>query len=396
MLRAGFARTDITPGRDLDLMGYEFRGERLPPGNEGVRDPLFARALVIDDGATRGVVVSLDLAVVSTPFARRLREAVAGAADTGAARVIVAATHTHSGPDLGRRVESKEDSDGAPSPATPVARYAALVEERAREAAARAAGLTFPVRLGVREAPLGLAYQRRVATPSGVRHAWNPQEYPDLDPAPAAENTCTVAVLAQTNGPRRFALLSIPAHGVVLGKTSRLVSADWPGAACSAVEALVPGARAMFLAGASGDSHPWIATQEDPAHVETVGRAAGSFVALLTHALKDCGEPALAWRSETVEIAGAELDVAAFRLGALTVAAWPGEVFGALSLEVRRRIGGALILATNANGWTGYWPTAEAFSEGRYEVESALRENRTAEDSGSLVEAVARAVSRLG
>ena len=61
MLRAGFARIDITPGTDCNLIGYEFRTTDLPPGNDGVHDPLSARVLVLDDGAAPAAVVSLDL-----------------------------------------------------------------------------------------------------------------------------------------------------------------------------------------------------------------------------------------------------------------------------------------------------------------------------------------------
>lgn len=73
--------------------------------------------------------------------------------------------------------------------------------------------------------------------------------------------------------------------------------------------------------------------------------------------------------ARTVEIGRFELALAAWRIGPCRLLAAPVELFQELGLALRRRVGGPLILATNANGSTGYWPTAEAFEEGGYEVE---------------------------
>ena len=407
MLKAGFARVDITPPRDVSLCGYEFRQERLAAGNDGVLDPLFARALVLDDGTRPAALVALDVAIVPTALARRMRRAAAEAIGSAPDRVIIACTHTHSGPILepsaaaprGAKktpgVFSPKGPKGAaqkrlresfsPSPET---RYTAALLEQVREAAARAGGLVYPVRPALREAPLGIGYVRRVPTPDGLRHCWNPQEQADLQVHPSPDPTCTVLVLDQQGGPRRYVLWGVGAHGVVLGKTSRLVSADWAGRACAVVEEGLPGARAMFLHGASGDVHPWIATQEEPAGVEIVGRAAGAMVALLVQATRP-GPDELRTAARTVRIGKAELDLAAWRLGGVWIAAAPVELFSELGLALRRRLGGPVILATTANGWTGYWPTAEAFVQGKYEVENARRLGRRPEDGLRLVEKVA-------
>ena len=183
MLRAGFARVEITPGPDCSLMGYEFRQEHLPPGNDGVHDPLFARALVLDDGTQPAVLVSLDLAVVPTPLARELRKAVAVKLKTGVERVILACTHTHSGP-------------------TPEQPYTDCLKDRITDAVMRADGLKHPVEAFVRSAPLGMGYNRRVDTADGLKHCWSPQEFPDRMPGPATDPTFAVLGFRQINGPR--------------------------------------------------------------------------------------------------------------------------------------------------------------------------------------------------
>jgi neutral ceramidase len=395
MLRAGFARVEITPGRECSLIGYEFRYRRLPAGNEGVHDPLYARALVLDDGQAPAALVSLDLAIATVDVARHLRGVVASQLGTTPERVLLGCTHTHSGPFPRLKAPARRRGH-KPYPARPEARrwkadiaYARLLQQRVEEAVARAGGLLYRVQPGAAEAPLGLGYVRRVRTREGIRHCWNPQEFPDLSPAGSPDPACTVLQLRQTDGPRRYLLWSAGAHPVVLGKTSRLVSGDWPGRACELIERATSGARSMFFLGACGDTHPWIATQEDPAQIEPVAAAAAGIVSLLTHAIGSAGNPdagCLRIAARTLVIGGTELDVAVWRLGNARIIAAPVELFSELGAELRRRLPGPLLLATNTNGWTGYWPTAAAFAEGGYEVDGARAMGRQPGDSERLME----------
>lgn len=392
MWRAGFASSDITPERSAGLIGYEFRQQKLSPGNAGVHDPLLARALAVTDGRGTALLVSLDLAILEPDVARHLRTRVAEHVGVPQANVILACTHAHSGP-----LPCKA---GAPPPSAAMiefplcdSEWSEHLERALLDAAARAAGLTYPVSIGAREAPFGMAYNRRVPVSAGkVRHCWNPQEYPDLDPAGAVDPSCVVAVLRQTNGPRRYVVLNAGAHGVALGKTSRVVSADWPGAACRLLDADHPHTHSLFLAGACGDSQPWIATQEDPAMMERVGRAAASFAALLAEATAPAAGDTdrLVTAARTVTIGGERIDLTAWRLGRLTVIALPVELFGSLGAALRRRIGGPVLLATCANGWHGYWPDRAAFREGGYEVRGAQHGGRKPGDGEALVKAAVR------
>lgn len=367
MLRAGFAQVDITPGPAADLIGYEFRQTHLPPGNTGVHDPLFVRALVLDDGTGKlAAIVSLDHCILMVPLARQLRRAIAGKLKTTADRVLLSCTHTHSGPFYQRSL---------------------WLQQRVVAAVAQAAGLTYPVTVAAQQAPLGAGYNRRVVTPNGLRHCWNPQEFPDLNPGPNPDPTCTVVVLRQTNGPRQFVLWNFGAHPVVLGKTSRVISADWPGRACRLIDESAPATHSLFLLGACGEVHPWIATQEDPSQIETVARPIAGMVTLLTTAVRaPKGAPTLrtatkTWRGQ---------DLAVWNLAGVMMAAAPVELFAGLAAELRRQVAGPLVVATNTNGWTGYWPTRAAFAAGGYEVEGARQRGRKPGDGEQLVAELAK------
>jgi hypothetical protein len=369
LLRAGFATADITPESDRTLVGFGFRDE----GSDGVFDPLRARVMALRSGTNfPAILVALDSAGLETKDARKLRHEIAADLETPVARVMVCATHTHSAQKASRHAAEAE------------LRPAIMVAVR------QAAGLMFPVRAFVREAPLGMAYNRRVKTADGkIKNCWGPQEWPDRRPGLAVDPTCSVVVFRQENGSRSYILWSFGAHPVVMGKTSRVITGDYPGRACRLIEEYLPGSRALFALAPCGDAHPWVATQEDPAGLQLVARCAAAFVALLSEAGEPISEdvPELFTAEKTVVIGKYELDLAVWRLGGLWIVALPGEIFQEFGVAIRGALGGPVLLVTLANGTSTYWPTKAAFKEGGYEVDTA-GDSLKSGDGEKLVEEV--------
>lgn len=351
VLRCGFGASDITPDPSVPLMGYPSPRERS--GSDGVHLPLLVRACVLKDGAIKAVLVSLDLCVMPNAPCRRLRAEIAQAIDTDPAHVLVSTTHTHSGP--------------APSDD-----YLQSIQPKIIDAVRRANDLSHPVTAWIQEAPLGLGYNRRVPVDGTVRMCWNPQTIFEHPPRPAPDPTCTLLQFRQVNGPRQVNVWSLGAHPVVFGKASRMISSDYPGAACKWLDANIPDGKSMFVLGAAGNVHPWMATQEDPRNVDRIGETAGSFVRTLAQATrpilptKDGGN--LVCRAKTVVIRGHEIDIAVWHVGDSYVVAAPVELFGELAVDLRRRLEKPVLLTTLTNGWNGYWPHRGAFAEGGYEV----------------------------
>jgi hypothetical protein len=81
------------PGRNA-LDGYGGRTDV----SLGVHDPLFARALYLDDGTTRVALVVCDLIGIGSFLSERARELIAERPGIPPTHVMVAATHTHAGP----------------------------------------------------------------------------------------------------------------------------------------------------------------------------------------------------------------------------------------------------------------------------------------------------------
>lgn len=93
-LIAGCARVNITPDRSIFLYGYPYH-ERM---SEGMHDPLFASAIYLDNGDTSLVFCAVDAIYVSEYITREVRRKVSAKHDIPERNIMIAASHTHSGP----------------------------------------------------------------------------------------------------------------------------------------------------------------------------------------------------------------------------------------------------------------------------------------------------------
>jgi hypothetical protein len=110
-LRAGAATVALAPPAGTPLAGYGSPARRLAfpdvlglypyafwfKPSEGTRDPLFARAVFLEEGAVRVAWATVDLIAVDRTFTREVQERLR-AAGLAPVTLIVSASHTHSGP----------------------------------------------------------------------------------------------------------------------------------------------------------------------------------------------------------------------------------------------------------------------------------------------------------
>jgi hypothetical protein len=102
LLTVGAARVEITPPLSIPYLGYAPRHALF----EGVHDPLFARAVVVDDGERRIAILAADsigfrrsLLGEERDFTAEVRERVREQTGIDPAAVMLAATHAHSTPE---------------------------------------------------------------------------------------------------------------------------------------------------------------------------------------------------------------------------------------------------------------------------------------------------------
>ncbi|NUQ00140.1 MAG: hypothetical protein HUU35_09835 [Armatimonadetes bacterium] len=249
-LRAGVAKRDITTSE---------------PGVR-VADPVYAKALVLDDGRTRLAIVAMDAVAIggicdiSDEFMPELRERVERELGILGGQVMVNASHTH--------------------PAGPVLCDHAAQVERTFAAIAEAAANLAPASLGV-----GRGREERIAINRTLRlkdgRQWTIRQ---AYPCPPEDSVAELGSLDPDIGivrvdhadGRPLALLFNYACHPLIGVPGGGVTANFPGFACQVIEENLPGAMALYIQGAAGDvTEIWYKDVYRPRDCEPLGTMLG-------------------------------------------------------------------------------------------------------------------------
>ncbi|GEM_PF-203908 len=222
---AGFAETVITPPPGVTMGGY---GNRPGPA-EGVHDELKAVAAVFDDRTHKCAICAADLVDVTPKLVAAVRARVA-------ARVFIAATHTHSGPSL--------TSDNPINQA-----YALRLEDLLVHTIQMAD-------LRRRDARIGAAAGEAHGIGGNRRSADGP-----VHPGVRVLRVDSV----RTDAPMGL-IVQHACHATTLDLHNLLLSADYPGYLRDYVHASADGQpTVLFLNGACGDINPGGYSAEDSA-----------------------------------------------------------------------------------------------------------------------------------
>lgn len=364
--RAGAAKVDITPPV----------GERMsawPRDSKGVHDPLYAKALVLDDGKTKMALVTINLSRFGAENTTNVKTIVKE--KTGIDNVLCAATHTHSAP-LGK--------DDFPTKEDPWIRQA---ERNIADVIARAAANLAPAKIGAGFGQVPEGHNRRVVLPDGkvVMH-WNNRKRTPTNPV---DYQLGVIRIEAIGGKPIATLINFACHPVIGGHRSQLLSADYPGVLTRLVEEAT-GVQCMFLQGAAGDIDPFW-TDISPAEgcfeqMEKMGKTiADEALSVLKHIVDLKADQSISFHTECVPLASrndverknrdirAEINTVLIGKD-LAIATFPGEFFveHGISLKQQSRINNTMFVGY-CNDALAYFPTIRSCTEGGYGVESRTR-----------------------
>jgi neutral ceramidase len=241
----GLAVRDITPELPIRLAGYAARNR---PADK-VDHPLLVQALALKNASgDRFVLVALDNCEVSHAFMQPVLQQLADKLHLGRGEVAVVSSHTHSAPVLDATLPGM----GEPPPADVecIAKYSRSLQSNLVEVVAAALTDCRPATFEQGMGRASFAMNRRVYQGDKVVFGDNPDGPVDWD--------VPVLRIKGTNGAVRAILFGYACHGtsVRTGDDWYVVSGEYMAYARQHLEALQPGAIAMYLTGMGADSDP--------------------------------------------------------------------------------------------------------------------------------------------
>jgi hypothetical protein len=445
--RAGANAVDVTPRKFPVSMLGSFSDRRA----ESAHDPLYVRALVLDDGKTRLALAVCDNCIITRDVVDRAKQLAAAATGIPCERMLVAATHTHTAPNVTQLNDIPADPEYIQLLVAGIAEAVRLAAERLEPAQVGWGVVAVPEevfnrRWHLRQETLGpnpLGGTDRVRTNPGAGN-------PDLV-RPAGPTDPDVSVLSiRTAAGKPLALLANYSLHYVGGVPGSAVSADYFGEFCREMETRMAGGQsdsrfvAILTNGASGDVNninfreprpsqpPFERIRQVARRVADAAEAACRKITYRDNATlamarrdillgvrkpeaeeleraksiianpKDSSLPPLAEYYARSAIALSQypdkvpLELQAIRIGSLGIAAIPCEVFAEIGLEIKRRSPLETTFTIElANGYNGYLPTPEQHALGGYETWRATSSYLEVDASTAIVRSVVELLGKV-
>jgi neutral ceramidase len=380
-LKLGAAKQEVTPPTGLKMAGY---GGRDDPA-VGTHLALWARAFVCGEGGGRVALVVVDVVGFSDATTQEIRRAVNGATGISTEHILIATTHTHSGPVTTKFRSAIPDPD-----------YMVTVTEGIVSAVCQAAENQVPVKLGYDQVQEPEFHHNR-------RNEGQP-----------IDSTLGLARFVDEAGQTVASWVDYACHPTILTGKNFYWSTDFPGVLCDDLEDAWGGVAAFFN-GCLGDVGPY-RPEQNFAEVEKIGKGIARITKKLGEGLaysevsgsiaesvrvnvsldeiptedqlkelaKSGGGYEPAWASDQLEMRASgetivtevDLEVQGFRVGDLFLACFPGQLFGSWGIELRERWPNERVMLVNqANAHAGYFPSKTGWDLGGYEVRSAFKFN---------------------
>ena len=417
MLKAGFARLDVTPPLGSDLSGYFYR--RLA---KGIRDELYLNAIAIGDGDEKLVLMAIDYIGIVLDHNIKIRRLVSERTGVPEDHILIAALHQHTSPCLsnpGARATALRDETFINVLYRKFADAAVMAIDDMKDAVMRSAAL---------EVAEPIAFVRRYFTADGsVQTNPDTSKYTLTSRCAEADNTMRLVRFCR-EGANDIALVNFSTHPDVIG--GEYISADWPGFTRRFVEADLPGVSSIFFTGCQGDSNhidffkqpnQRIKNNDRYGHSQYMGRTvADAVVAAWDQTKEESAEGGIfaenvvlynktntegvdeydrykAWQEDheagrlgykphITELAYASrivrlrtapifhpVPLTVMGVGSVAFVGFGGEAFTAYGAAMRALVPEKFVVcAVCANGYQGYFPTEEAFAQGGYEAKSSL------------------------
>jgi len=392
-IKAGYAKTDVTPHEPVFMAGYNMRG--TPSDGVHGNDKLNVRCLVFDDGSQKVAFVEGDVIIIrdTDEFRRRISAATGIPVES----ILLGDAHNHAAPSPTPKGETNWDRE-----------FSAALIATVQKALANLQ----PVRLAAGQGHSRIAMNRRQVraqdtdsyltfdendlsqsfgkskTDQPVRiHEFAGVVRLGANPAGAIDDAVDVVRVDTMDGKPLAAMIHYACHGTSLGGRNSKISGGWMGRMQEYLERQIHGVGAIYLQGAAGDINPRVVGgldgyQDNIEVTWALGEEIGREVARVYRSLEP--EPmtaSLQIATEDIKLPRTYRELfddfkntvvhaptTAVRMGDLMWLTFPGEMFHVIGQRVKSECPAThAFLMGYTNGYIGYFPEQKAFAEGGYE-----------------------------
>lgn len=232
LLKAGAARVDITPDENA-----------IPRPYTSILDSLYARAIYLENGHDRAVLLNADVGGISTAVTDKVAAEISRQLDIPTANILISATHDHSAIFGGPRALTGGGTN-PPAEAFEKKLVAGLIQ-----AALQARDKMQPAKIGYGTGNLYLNVNRDAIDEHTRLWSQEPNlEYP-------SDKTLAVIKIESLNGELIAVYMNYAMHANSLFLNG-MVSGDFPGEAQRYLERTYDKAIAVWTSGAAGDQNP--------------------------------------------------------------------------------------------------------------------------------------------
>jgi len=418
----GTAQTKITPVSSIYLSGYAARNKP----SQGVHDNLYAKSIYIENNKEKVALISLDLVGLPLNITNKIRKAVKEDVDLD--NVVIACTHTHSGPNTISFLNAKIDDNWISLLPNKIVDLIKLSIKRKEQ-----------VKIGFKKVNIfGVGKNRR----------GNKKE---VDPELAI-------IKVQDLKDRVNAIfLNLSCHATVLDANNLLISADYPAYIYKFLSEVYPDAIILFTNGAAGDINIGYSADDSALgekmdirtfeNAERIGKRICNKVISVINDIPINNKELLVYKKKIIKLPfkiqppqkykleeqikkrqdsiikitdkskkkkfqirqiydevilekmksqynnsgflNTEINI--LRINDSILVTIPGELFCKLGLKIKKILSPKIAMIVGyTNDYVSYIPTKEAFSQGGYEVETSLFTDEVGNILTNEIEALAK------
>lgn len=391
-LKAGIAKTDITPTESLYLGGYALR----TGPSDGVYGKIYIRAIVFDDGAKK--VAFIESEILDYSDYNTLKKGISEATGIPLENIMLGSVHNHSAPILGGGNSNSE--------------WNKQFKDKLITTVKKAIENIEPVKIGGGIGRSNIAINRRKKVEGAISYTTfdenyfsqffgkyktdNPVKIQEIEgvvrlganPEGPIDDEVGILRIDSMSGKPKAVFVNYACHGTSLGGRNNTISPEWMGHMLEYVEENIPNVLGIFAQGASGDINPRFVGglegyKDNLQKTKELGYEIGNEVVKVFNSIvtnksinpeiklihkeilcpKNYRELPENFTNTTIIV-----PTTAIRIDDFTWVTFPGELF--------HEIGKRIKLSTHTkysfvvgycDGDVGYLPTQKAFSEGGYE-----------------------------